>query len=110
MMRTVTLVSSSFTTKQEAFWAGNFGTSYIERNQGDWLLAANLDMFSKALRRAEKLSTCIEFGANIGMNLKALSLLFPELDSWAVEINDEAVERLGTVIPKANIHHRSLLD
>lgn len=100
----------SFTTKQEAFWAGDFGTQYIGRNQGDRLLAANLDLFSKALRRSEKVSNCIEFGANIGMNLQALILLFPEIDAWAVEINSDAAERLGTVIPKANIHHHSLLD
>jgi pseudaminic acid biosynthesis-associated methylase len=104
------LVSNNFTTKQEAFWAGEFGAGYIERNQGDLLLAANLDMFSKALRRADKISTCIEFGANIGVNLKALGLLFPAISSWAVEINGEAVAQLETVIPAANIHHRSILD
>ena len=29
----------TFKTDQEAFWAGEFGTEYIQRNQGDALLA-----------------------------------------------------------------------
>ena len=33
----------TFKTEQEAFWAGDFGTEYIQRNQGDALLASNLD-------------------------------------------------------------------
>ena len=33
----------TFKTEQEAFWAGNFGTEYIKRNQGDDLLASNLN-------------------------------------------------------------------
>ena len=41
----------TFKTEQEAFWAGDFGTEYIQRNQGDALLASNLDFFGKALRR-----------------------------------------------------------
>ena len=28
-------------TEQEAFWAGDFGTEYIQSNQGDALLASN---------------------------------------------------------------------
>lgn len=99
-----------FATEQETFWAGNFGTGYIERNQSDRLLAANLDLFSKALRRTAGMSSCIEFGANIGMNLKALNRLFPGIDASAVEINGEAVQRLREVIPSANIQHRSILD
>ena len=32
-------------TEQEAFWAGDFGTEYIQSNQGDALLASNLDFW-----------------------------------------------------------------
>ncbi|MBD8552712.1 pseudaminic acid biosynthesis-associated methylase [Sphingomonas sp. CFBP 8764] len=101
---------NKFATDQEAFWAGEFGTQYIERNQGDQLLASNLDFFSKALRQTGGVSSCLEFGANIGMNLKALNLLFPGIESSAVEINNEAVQQLGKVIPTANVHHQSILD
>lgn len=40
----------TFKTEQEAFWAGEFGNAYIHRNQGDALLASNLNLFSKALQ------------------------------------------------------------
>ena len=69
-----------FKTEQEKFWAENFGNEYIQRNQGDELLASNLNFFTKALAKAGKLNSCIEFGANIGMNLKALKLLYPNIE------------------------------
>ena len=68
---------SDYKTDQENFWAGQFGDDYIDRNKSDQLLASNLDYFSKSLKLARNIDTVIEFGANIGMNLKALSLLRP---------------------------------
>lgn len=100
----------TFKTEQEAFWAGEFGTEYIQRNQGDVLLASNLDFFAKALRSTRQINSCIEFGANIGMNLKALSLLHPSIDAYAIEINAEAAQQLGTVIPQVNVYNSSILD
>lgn len=35
-----------FKTEQEKFWAEEFGTQYIERNQSDALLSSNLSFFS----------------------------------------------------------------
>ena len=101
---------NQFKTEQEAFWAGNFGTEYIQRNQGDGLLASNLHFFAKALRGARGIKSSIEFGANIGMNLKALNLLHPGIDAHAIEINAEAAKQLGMVIPPANVYNTSILD
>ena len=101
---------NQFKTEQEAFWAGNFGTEYIQRNQGDGLLACNLHFFVKALRGARGIKSSIEFGANIGMNLKALNLLHPGIDAHAIEINAEAAKQLGMVIPPANVYNTSILD
>lgn len=100
----------TFKTDQEAFWAGNFGTEYIQRNQGDALLASNLAFFTKALHRTKGIKTCIEFGANIGMNLKALKLLHPGLDAHAIEINADAAHELAKVIPPIQVHNQSILD
>lgn len=99
-----------FRTEQEDFWAGDFGTTYIRRNQGDALLASNLAFFSRVLSRAHGIKSCVEFGANIGMNLKALALLRPPLDLHAIEINAEAVRLLAEVVPFENIRHSSILD
>ena len=100
----------TFKTEQEAFWAGAFGTEYIQRNQGDALLASNLDFFAKALRATRDVHSCIEFGANIGMNLKALKLLHPSQEQFGIEINAEAAHQLSTIIPAKHVYQTSILD
>lgn len=100
----------TFKTEQEIFWAGEFGTEYIQRNQGNALLASNLHFFSQALRGARQLTSVIEFGANIGMNLKALKLLYPEMDRHGIEINAVAVQQLAHEIPTGQAYHTSILD
>ncbi|MFZ4703579.1 MAG: pseudaminic acid biosynthesis-associated methylase [Candidatus Methylumidiphilus sp.] len=100
----------TFKTEQESFWAGAFGTEYIQRNQGDALLASNLDFFAKALRATRGVKTCIEFGANIGMNLKALKLLYPGFEQHGIEINADAAHELAQVIPPDHVYQTSILD
>ena len=97
-------------TPQEAFWAGDFGTEYIDRNQSDRLLASNRAFFERALRKAASISSCVEFGANVGMNLKALRLLYPEIAMKAVEINSDAAEQLRQLIGDDNVVEGSLFD
>lgn len=103
-------MGNQYKTEQEAFWAGAFGTDYIERNQGDALLASNLNFFSKALHAARGVNSCLEFGANIGMNLKALKLLRPGLDAHGIEINADAARQLGETIPSTQVYNTSILD
>lgn len=100
----------NFKTEQEAFWAGEFGADYITRNVGEKLLASNLAFFSKALAAAQRPMSCIEFGANVGMNLKALKLLYPEQEQHGIEINPDAAARLREVIPPAHVHQTSILE
>jgi spore coat polysaccharide biosynthesis protein SpsF len=102
--------SNQFKTDQETFWAGDFGRDYIARNKGDALLASNLDFFSKALRQARGIKDCIEFGASIGMNLKALKLLYPDLNVHAIEINVVAANELCEVAPSPQIYNTSILE
>lgn len=99
-----------FKTDQEKFWAENFGTEYIERNQGDQLLASNLNFFSKAFAKAGKINSCLEFGANIGMNLKALKLLYPNIELRGIEINKQASEQLANLIGYGNVYNSSIFD
>lgn len=100
----------TFQTEQENFWAGEFGNEYIGRNIGSDLLASNLAFFAKALAQASQLQSCIEFGANIGMNLKALQLLYPQQEQYAIEINPTAATELAKLIPPDQIHINSILD
>lgn len=99
-----------FRTEQEEFWAGDFGTEYISRNIGNQLIASNLAFFSNALRRIQGVEECLEFGANIGINLRALQLLYPNQQQYAIEINQSAATQLQTVIPLENVFLMSILD
>ncbi len=103
-------MANQYKTEQEAFWAGQFGTEYIQRNQGDQLLASNLNFFVRALHAARGFKSCLEFGANIGMNQKALNLLHPGIEAHGIEINAEAARQLGEVITPANVYNTSILD
>ena len=97
-------------TAQEQFWAGDFGTDYIRRNAGAKIRAANVALFSRALGRTQDIRDCIEFGANIGLNLHALKLLFPDSKSAAIEINAAAAAALEDFLPPENIYSTSILD
>lgn len=103
-------MSGDYKTEQEAFWAGQFGTEYIARNQGAELLASNLAFFNRALRSACQPAHCIEFGANIGMNLRALRLLYPKQEQFAIEINAAAAAELRRFLPPEHVHEGSILD
>mgnify|MGYP000034609316 FL=1 len=100
----------TFKTEQESFWAGQFGDDYITRNTGQQLLAYNLDFFVRAMRQAHGVSSVIEFGANVGMNLKALQLLYPDQQHHGIEINDQAAAQLGKVIEPDHVINGSILD
>jgi pseudaminic acid biosynthesis-associated methylase len=99
-----------FKTEQETFWAGKFGSDYINRNQGKSLLASNINFFCKALSSVSRINNCIEFGTNIGMNLKALKILYPDQNQFGIEINNDAVIELKKNIPSENVFHSSILD
>lgn len=101
---------TQFKTQQEEFWAGEFGTQYINRNDSQELLASNLSFFSKALKQAGQISSCIEFGANVGMNLKALRLLYPKINLKGIEINPIAAKELATLIDISNVFEGSIFD
>lgn len=100
-----------FKTEQEEFWSGEFGNDYIERNQGDKLLATNIAMFSKVLDKTTGVKSVIEFGSNIGMNLKAINTLLPSMESiGAIEINKQAADILKQQLPQAEVYNTSMLE
>lgn len=101
---------TNYQTEQEKFWAGEFGTDYIDRNKGAKLLASNLNYFTKALSQCINIKSCIEFGANIGMNLKALKLLYPSIKLNGIEINKDASQDLEKLIGKENVFSGSIFD
>lgn len=99
-----------FNTDQEEFWAGAFGNDYVARNQGATLLAANLNFFSRALQSAGRIGSCVELGANVGMNLRALQLLYPGIALRGVEINLQAARMLAEYLGPENVYEGSIFD
>ena len=99
-----------FKTEQEQFWAEEFGSAYIDRNQKQRTIAANTNLFSKVFRRTRGVESIIEFGANIGLNQKAIKNLKPETRRVAVEINKRASEILGQEIGAENVINESILE
>lgn len=97
-------------TDHERFWAGEFGDAYVERSLGAGIADATRAFFATALEKADSPRSCVELGANVGLNLRALKALYPEQEQFAVEINAEAVEVLRAWLPSANVFHGSILD
>lgn len=79
-----------FKTEQEKFWNGKFGDDYVDRNRNPEILASNIAVWSSILRKMNGVESVIEFGANIGLVLKAIRTLRPNIACAAIEINHKA--------------------
>ncbi|PHO13399.1 pseudaminic acid biosynthesis-associated methylase [Malaciobacter marinus] len=100
----------NYKTEQENFWASSeWGKEYIQRN-GKELIKNNINFFSNIIRKCSNITSIIEFGANIGLNLHALDKLFNKVDINAIEINNQAVEELKKLDFVNNIYHESILE
>lgn len=102
-------MENTYRTAQEEFWSGEFGDQYISRNSSVKLLASNQHFFSNIFRGLDKINSLIEFGANVGMNLKAIKQLLPETELSGIEINEKAYQEL-TKIETIKGYHTSILD
>jgi len=83
-------------SEQIEFWRGEFGNHYLERNTADATnIRPRLQLWSQILSRlaGRPPESILEIGANIGINLRTLSLL-TGAELWAVEPNDKARARL----------------
>ena len=96
-------------TEQESFWQGEFGDAYVDRNDGEAVIAANLALFAKALGRAGRIDSLVEFGTNRGLNLIALNRLLPHCRLAGVEINAKA-HAAACALRLADIWQGSLFD
>ena len=64
-----------YKTAQEEFWSGQFGNDYIERNKDNALLEAKMNLWMKVLECTKDVESVIEFGSNIGLNLKTMKII-----------------------------------
>jgi spore coat polysaccharide biosynthesis protein SpsF len=100
----------NYKTEQEEFWAGEFGNEYISRNNSKEILASNLNFFTKSLKQAGSPRSVIEFGANVGMSLQAIKLLYPSTKLHGIEINKNAASELAEHIGIENVSNCSIFD
>ena len=103
-------MTKKFQTPQEEFWAGDFGNEYSRRNTDERWVASNTVLFSRILAKCHAVGSMIEFGSNIGLNLKAVRTLLPQVRLTAIEINASAVEQLRSWGGANEIHHGSIFD
>lgn len=97
---------TQFKTEQEQFWAGEFGNEYVKRNTN---YTNNIPFFSTILSKTTGIHSVIEFGSNIGLNLRAIKEILPNVNLSAVEINQEAVKYLEN-FDNLNVYHQSILE
>lgn len=102
-------MNEDFKTEQECFWAGSFGDDYTERNDGAKLGGAKINLFSRILKSTDSIKSVLEFGANKGLNLRAIKYLIPEIKMKAVEINKKAARECLS-IPDTEVFCKSILD
>lgn len=94
-------------TDQEKFWKGNFGNSYIKRANTNALYKSDLKLFSDVFESTSAIKNVLEFGCNIGLNLKAIKKLNQKCELNGVEINQAAVKEARR-IKGANIVEDSI--
>jgi pseudaminic acid biosynthesis-associated methylase len=99
-----------FQSEQEQFWAGCFGDEYCDRVSGDKFLAFSTYLFSNIIRPTCDINSVLEFGANIGLNLRALQSLMPSLELSAIEINPKASALLKKIRNIKHVYEQSILD
>lgn len=80
----------TYSTEQEQFWAGEFGEGYIERNSDESVFVSNVALFRDILRHTAGVSSVVELGCNIGLNLRALKFISPSMHLVGYEINEQA--------------------
>jgi len=94
-----------FITEQEIFWSKKFGDDYTKRNanSNNRINIIGRDLLKNNL----KINSALEFGSNVGYNLDALKIIFPNIKTYAVEINKKAY----SICKKKHIcYNMSILD
>lgn len=89
-------ISTDFATEQEAFWSGEFGDAYSDRNHGNTATTSNLLFWGGVLKRTGMIESCFEIGCNIGLNLDAIKTLLPACQTVGLEINSHAAKECAS--------------
>jgi pseudaminic acid biosynthesis-associated methylase len=91
--------TSSPVTPQLNAWTGEFGDTYVDRNDyADWKIPQGTEAFRRILGNLP-IDSILEVGSNIGLNLLCLNELFQgKKQLFAVEPNKKALEKLTSQV------------
>ena len=78
-------------TNQELFWKGKQGDNYINRNAIGYR-AFNIGR--NLLKNKINIKSAAEIGPNIGHNLNAIKNIYPNVETFGIEINKKAYKEL----------------
>ena len=92
------IIEEECMTEQEAFWSGEFGDEYTERNKGGQWSINNIYFFSGALKKTGGIKSILELGCNRGLNLTALDYLFDHASLTGIDINAHALLELSEMV------------
>ena len=91
-------------TEQETFWKSSFTKNYIKRNKNyNRIPTIGKDLLENKIN----ISSVIELGSNIGLNLDALKKIYTNCETFGVEINNDAFKILKKKHRSVN---KSILD
>ena len=89
---------------QEEFWMGSFGDEYVKRN----LTFSRVAQFSMILSKNNcKLQSILELGANVGNNLDSIKVIYSNVETTGIEINQKACKILRK---KHQCFNKSIVD
>ncbi len=84
-------------SSQEKFWAGEFGDDYTDRTYTNQEMKSNIYFWSTMIKKMPDASSFIEFGCNLGMNLRALRSIDDRLKLKGIEINKKAAKKASLI-------------
>jgi pseudaminic acid biosynthesis-associated methylase len=87
------------TKRIEAFWGGQFGDDYVERNAR---AAERRGSFWRSIVAEFPIERVLEIGCNLGANLQWLAQLLSREKIFGVDINQKAIDRLHAELPGVN--------
>ena len=83
--------------EQEKFWSEKFGKNYSDRDNHDPIKSLDY-LFTKIFKKNKiKISNLLEFGSNIGNNIKSIRTIYPKSKITTVEINKYACNKLKKI-------------
>ncbi len=96
--------------EQENFWAKTYAEEYIRKNQSfDHKLGS--EAWAKMLKGTKgEVKTFLEFGCNIGRNIKQLQNVLPNAEPSIIEISEPAYKFVTSQYKFKNAFHGAILE